>query len=52
MTETAPEMPLQRYVALRKAGDQQGALAAAREACAATPEVPAAHYALGEILPR
>ena len=45
MTDTA----LQRYIALRKAGDLQGALAAAHEACAATPNMPTAHYALGEI---
>jgi Tfp pilus assembly protein PilF len=49
-TRGAPDTPLQRYVALRQAGDAQGALAAAREACAAAPDVPASHYALGEIL--
>lgn len=46
---TGQDVLLQRYIALRKAGDGQGALAAAREACAATPNMPAAHYALGEI---
>ncbi len=51
MSELDPpaEPALQRYIRLRKAGDTQGALAAAAAACAATPDDPAAHYALGEI---
>jgi Flp pilus assembly protein TadD len=36
-------------LSLRAAGDLPGALAAAREACAAAPGVPATHYAVGEI---
>jgi tetratricopeptide (TPR) repeat protein len=42
------EPPLRRYIALRTQGDRAGALEAARQACAATPEAPEAHYALGE----
>ena len=41
-------MELQRYITLRKAGDLAGALEAAQAACAAMPNMPAAHYALGE----
>jgi tetratricopeptide (TPR) repeat protein len=43
------EAALQRYIARRNAGDQPGALAAAHEACAATPDLAEAHYALGEM---
>ena len=39
---------LQRYIALHKAGDLAGALEAAKAACATSPNMPAAHYALGE----
>jgi Flp pilus assembly protein TadD len=39
---------LRRYIALRAAGDRDGALAAAKEACAAMPAAPESHYALGE----
>lgn len=46
---TGQDVLLQRYITLRKAGDGQGALAMAREACEVTPNMPAAHYALGEI---
>jgi tetratricopeptide (TPR) repeat protein len=48
MTVGSPPSPLERYIKLRDAGDHDSALAAAREACAETPETPAAHYALGE----
>jgi tetratricopeptide (TPR) repeat protein len=48
MTIGSPLSPLERYIKLRNDGDGEGALAAAREACAETPETPAAHYALGE----
>jgi tetratricopeptide (TPR) repeat protein len=50
MTIIDEESPLQRYIARRRAGDQPGALAAAWEACAAAPRMPAAHYALGEAM--
>ena len=50
MTEVVS--PLARYIELRDAGDGEGALAAARAACAETPEAASAHYALGEILTR
>ena len=45
---TGQETALSHYIARRKAGDRSGALLAARDACAAAPELPAAHYALGE----
>jgi tetratricopeptide (TPR) repeat protein len=48
-SENRREAALHRCLALRAAGDLRGALAAAREACAATPDAPAAHYAVGEI---
>jgi len=40
---------LRRCLSLRAAGDLPAALAAAREACAAAPDAPAAYYAMGEI---
>jgi tetratricopeptide (TPR) repeat protein len=47
--EDAHQAALRRCLSLRAAGDLPGALAAAREACAAVPNAPAAHYAMGEI---
>jgi tetratricopeptide (TPR) repeat protein len=40
--------PLGRYIGRRNAGDRHGALAAAREACAADPHAAPPQYALGE----
>jgi tetratricopeptide (TPR) repeat protein len=48
-TESDQEVPLRRCLSLRAAGDLPGALAAAREACAAVPDASAPHYAVGEI---
>jgi tetratricopeptide (TPR) repeat protein len=48
MSTGTPPTPLERYIKLRDAGDREGARAAAKEACEETPEMPAAHYALGE----
>jgi tetratricopeptide (TPR) repeat protein len=47
--EGDPQGALRRCLSLRAAGDLRGALAAAREACLAAPNAPAAHYAVGEI---
>ena len=49
MTRIEYQAALRRCLSLRAAGDLPGALAAAREACAAAPGVPATHYAVGEI---
>ncbi len=48
MTTADEGSPLERYVARRRAGDWPGALAAAREACAAAPDAAPPLYALGE----
>ena len=47
--EDGHQAALRRCLSLRAAGDLPGAVAAAREACAAAPDAPAAHYAMGEI---
>jgi tetratricopeptide (TPR) repeat protein len=44
-----PQSALRRCLSLRAAGDLSGALAAARVACAAAPNAPATHYAVGEM---
>ena len=46
--DQAPASPLQCYAAARAAGDANGALRAASDACHAAPANPAAHYAYGE----
>jgi hypothetical protein len=47
--EHDPQTALHRCLSLRAAGDLHGARAAALDACAAAPNAPAPHYALGEI---
>ena len=42
--------PLDEYFAQSRSGDYEGALQAARAACAAEPQAPAPHYAAGEAL--
>ena len=49
VAEEDPQAALRRCLALRAGGDLPGALQAARAACAAAPNAPAAHYAVGEI---
>jgi len=48
MSTDANTNALSRYIALREAGDLAAALQAARDAAAAEPELPEAHYAVGE----
>jgi tetratricopeptide (TPR) repeat protein len=48
MSDAGDVGPLHRYIALRRAGDRLGALAAAREACSAEPQAAPPFYALGE----
>ncbi len=50
MAAVIDDPPLARYIAARRSGDLAGALAAAREACAAELDAAAPHYALGEAL--